>query len=85
MSIVVRGGAGFIGSHAAEASLARDLAVTAFGDLSSGQRENLAAVPIIPMFDPGRSGTTFTAPAAMCHALQKGIDNGRLYSHEESS
>lgn len=44
MSIVVTGGVGFIGSHAAEASLARDLAVTAFGDLSSGQRENFAAV-----------------------------------------
>jgi nucleoside-diphosphate-sugar epimerase len=68
MSIVVTGGAGFIGSHAANALLAKGLVVTAFGDLSSGQRENLAAPALIPMSDFGRSGTTLSAPSAMCHA-----------------
>ena len=43
MSIVVTGGTGFISSYAADALLAKGLVVTAFGGLSSGQRENFAA------------------------------------------
>jgi len=69
MSIVVTGGAGFIGSHAADALMAQGLVVTAFSDLSSGKGENLAAAALIPVFDFGKSGTTFGAPSAMCHAL----------------
>jgi len=40
-SVLVTGGAGFIGSHVAEAYLARGWAVTVVDNLSSGKRENL--------------------------------------------
>ena len=43
MNILVTGGAGFIGSHVADALLARDLIVSIFDDLSSGKRENVGA------------------------------------------
>jgi UDP-glucose 4-epimerase len=42
MKVLVSGGAGFIGSHLAEAMLARGWAVTVVDDLSTGRRENLA-------------------------------------------
>ena len=41
MRAIVTGGAGFIGSHVAEALLARGDEVTVVDDLSSGRRENL--------------------------------------------
>ena len=41
MNILVTGGAGFIGSHVAEALAARGHAVSVVDDLSSGKRENL--------------------------------------------
>ncbi|UCC72408.1 MAG: NAD-dependent epimerase/dehydratase family protein [Gemmatimonadota bacterium] len=40
-TVLVTGGAGFIGSHVAEAYLARGWSVTVVDDLSSGKRENL--------------------------------------------
>lgn len=40
-SVLVTGGAGFIGSHVADAYLAAGYAVTVLDDLSSGRRENL--------------------------------------------
>jgi UDP-glucose 4-epimerase len=43
MSILVTGGAGFIGSHIVDALVARSFAVAVFDDLSHGKRENLAA------------------------------------------
>ncbi len=42
-SVVVTGGAGFIGSHVCEAYLAAGWKVTALDDLSSGRRENVPA------------------------------------------
>jgi UDP-glucose 4-epimerase len=39
--VLVTGGAGFIGSHVADAYLARGLAVTVLDNLSSGRRENV--------------------------------------------
>jgi UDP-glucose 4-epimerase len=39
--VLVTGGAGFIGSHVADAYLARDWSVTVLDDLSSGKRENV--------------------------------------------
>ncbi len=44
MRYLVTGGAGFIGSHIAEALLARGDAVVVVDDLSSGREENLAAL-----------------------------------------
>ena len=41
---LITGGAGFIGSHLAEALLARDYHVTVLDDESTGSPENLAAV-----------------------------------------
>ena len=41
---LITGGAGFIGSHLAEALLARDYHVTVLDDESTGTRENLASV-----------------------------------------
>lgn len=41
-SVLVTGGAGFLGSHLAEALLARGCAVTVLDDLSTGRCENLA-------------------------------------------
>ena len=42
MHILITGGAGFIGSHLAEALVARGDAVTILDDGSTGRRENLA-------------------------------------------
>jgi len=47
-SILVTGGAGFIGSHLVERLLAAGQAVTVLDDLSTGRRENLAAVQAHP-------------------------------------
>jgi nucleoside-diphosphate-sugar epimerase len=50
---VVTGGAGFIGSHLADALLARGDRVRVLDDLSSGRRENLAAHAPIGEFGSG--------------------------------
>ncbi len=42
-SVLVTGGAGFIGSHVADAYLAAGYAVTVLDDLSTGRRENVPA------------------------------------------
>ena len=44
MRTLITGGAGFIGSHLTEALLATGDQVTVLDDLSTGRRENLAAV-----------------------------------------
>ena len=41
MNYLITGGAGFIGSHLADALLAQGHRVTALDDLSTGRRENL--------------------------------------------
>src|SRR5688500_1397368 len=45
MRYLITGGAGFIGSHVAEALLARGDAVAVLDDFSTGRRANLAAAP----------------------------------------
>jgi UDP-glucose 4-epimerase len=52
VNILATGGAGLIGSHVVEVLLEKSAVVTAFGDLSSGKRENLATAAIMAMFDP---------------------------------
>ena len=42
--VLITGGAGFIGSHLAEALIARDCRVTVVDDESTGTADNLAAV-----------------------------------------
>ena len=44
MKILITGGAGFIGSHLSERLVAEGHSVTALDDLSTGRRENLAAL-----------------------------------------
>jgi UDP-glucose 4-epimerase len=50
MHIFITGGAGFIGSHLTEKLIAEGHAVTVLDDLSTGRRENLAAVESAPGF-----------------------------------
>jgi len=50
-SVLVTGGAGFIGSHLVDALLARGDAVTALDDLSTGRRENVPAAAKLVVAD----------------------------------
>ncbi len=57
--LLVTGGAGFIGSHLADALLQRNYRVRILDNLSTGKRENLAEVSGVPLanlppFEPGR-------------------------------
>ena len=50
MHMLITGGAGFIGSHLAEALLAQDHTVTAVDNLSTGQYSNIAHMEAHPRF-----------------------------------
>ena len=50
MHMLITGGAGFIGSHLAEALLARGHSVTAVDDLSTGRQENISHLAAHPQF-----------------------------------
>jgi len=70
--VVVTGGAGFIGSHVAEALLARGDEVSVLDNLSTGRRENLAGSAAFlegDIRDPGAVDTLFdrVRPAACVH------------------
>ena len=70
--VVVTGGAGFIGSHVADAFLARGDDVLVVDDLSTGARENVpagAAFEQVDIVDAGRARGAFAAfaPTLVCH------------------
>jgi UDP-glucose 4-epimerase len=70
--VVVTGGAGFIGSHVADAFLAGGADVLVVDDLSSGSRENVpegAAFEEIDIVDAPRLAAAFAgfAPDTVCH------------------
>jgi len=50
MKALITGGAGFIGSHLAEALLARDQEVLVLDNLSSGRLDNILAMQVHPAF-----------------------------------
>ena len=50
MKVLLTGGAGFIGSHLAEALLAQGDSVISLDDLSTGSLENLDAIKANPKF-----------------------------------
>jgi UDP-glucose 4-epimerase len=58
--VLVTGGAGFIGSHAAEALVAAGANVTVLDDLSAGRKESLAAVAGRITFVKGDAGDART-------------------------
>lgn len=61
MRAIVTGGAGFIGSHVAEALVARGDEVHVLDDLSSGKRENVPAGAELHVGDIRDPGTVFDA------------------------
>jgi len=50
MNVLITGGAGFVGSHLAEALLQRGQHVTIIDDLSTGRMENFAHIRALPHF-----------------------------------
>ncbi|HXM54753.1 MAG TPA: NAD-dependent epimerase/dehydratase family protein [Candidatus Dormibacteraeota bacterium] len=75
MRALVTGGAGFLGSHLADALLARGWQVTALDDLSTGSRRNVAHLLEHPRFrlttgsvlDPGTVGAAMAGADQVFH------------------
>ncbi len=72
MRIIVTGGAGFIGSHIADALLARGHDVLVIDDLSTGRRENVPAQANFVKLDlrhgaEARKAIVAFAPDVVCH------------------
>jgi UDP-glucose 4-epimerase len=70
--VMVTGGAGFIGSHVADAFLARDYEVVVIDDLSAGSEDNVPAAAEferIDIVDEGALARVFSSfrPVAVCH------------------
>lgn len=88
MKALITGGAGFIGSHLAEALIARGDAVTVLDNLSTGRRENLAALEGHPRFtfrqadvrDAARLGESIAGAQAVFH-LAAHVGVRRILSH----
>ena len=78
MRVAVTGGAGFVGSHAAEALSARGADVLAIDDLSAGRSSNLPAgveLARMSISDPGLAGvlSSFGAEAIVHCAAQASV------------
>ena len=73
MKVLITGGAGFIGSHLAEALLADGHSVVAVDDLSTGSMENIASVLDHENFqfvrESVRNGTTMTPLVDRCEVI----------------
>jgi UDP-glucose 4-epimerase len=73
MHILITGGAGFIGSHLAEKYLAAGHRVTVIDDLSTGSRDNIAAIQSHPEFefvlDSVRDATTMHLLIEQCDVV----------------
>jgi UDP-glucose 4-epimerase len=73
LNILVTGGAGFIGSHLVERLIGEGHAVTVIDDLSTGRRENLAAVADSDKLDfvreSVRNATVMTALVDRCDVI----------------
>lgn len=70
MRVIITGGAGFIGSHAVDALLARGDEVHVIDDLSTGKQENVAAGAELHVHDvrePLDTLTTAVRPDAIVH------------------
>jgi UDP-glucose 4-epimerase len=70
--VVVTGGAGFIGSHVADAFLARDYDVVVIDDLSTGSELNVptaAKLELLDIVDEGAVARVVSSvrPTAVCH------------------
>jgi UDP-glucose 4-epimerase len=72
-NVLITGGAGFIGSHLAEALLARGARVTVVDDLSTGRLENIAPLRDRPEFcfvrESVRDATTMATLVERCDAV----------------
>jgi len=74
---IVTGGAGFIGSHVADALLERRDEVTVVDDLSHGRRENVAAgarLAVLDVRDPGLAAVFDDARPEVCFHLAAQAD-----------
>ena len=71
MRVLVTGGAGFIGSHLAEALLAMGHEVVVLDDLSTGRAENLQAVQDHPRLEVVTGSVT---DEAVVRKLMLGVD-----------
>jgi UDP-glucose 4-epimerase len=73
MKALITGGAGFIGSHLAEALVARGDSVTIVDDLSTGSMDNLSGLAGSPRFqfvrESVRNATTMTALVDRCDVV----------------
>jgi len=69
--VLITGGAGFVGSHLADALLAQGCHVHVIDNLSAGRRENLPASRDNFTFEEGDVGETYPAPGPLGAAVGK--------------